>query len=191
MPIESIANEVKMVFEDIDRDTAQFIHQTGMQCIDGCCHCCMRPDIEASPIEFLPLAFHLYSEGKAETFIEYLQNMGDPSFCPLLSYDAIEKKGLCKVYEYRPLICRLFGFSAMMDKNDQPALVTCEPIKTKQADIYRHATDRIREGLNVPVMKNYYFRLMGIHMNLALNRYPIQTAARMAIEEVLFYYLYR
>ena len=61
---------VQRVYLKLDREIAKVQLESGLHCISGCGECCKKPDIEATPLEFLPLALHLYDEGKAEKFLE-------------------------------------------------------------------------------------------------------------------------
>ena len=54
---------VKREYLKLDREIANFTRQSGLHCIKGCGECCKKPDIEATPLEFLPLALKLFDEG--------------------------------------------------------------------------------------------------------------------------------
>jgi len=191
MSIELKVNEVVKVFHDIERDIESFCINTGLKCREFCCKCCEKEDVEASVIEMLPLAFHLFREGTADEWLAKAQIPNNKPVCPFLCPDPVNEIGFCPFYEFRPLICRLFGFAAITDKNNQPILVTCDPNKRETPEIYHKTIEAIEKGLPVPLMKNYYFRIMGIDMRLSQHRYKLNTALRLAIEEVQFYYQYR
>jgi uncharacterized protein len=99
--------------------------------------------------------------------------------------------GLCSEYVHRGLICRLFGYSARVNKYGIKELVTCQIIKTEQKDSYESAEKSISEGGDVPVMSQYYMQLHGIDPDLAREFYPINKAIKRAVEIVLSYYAYR
>ncbi len=103
----------------------------------------------------------------------------------------IARAGLCSQYAYRGLICRLFGFSARTNKYSKREYVTCQTIKTEQAEAYAQTVKTIETGGAIPVMNNYYMRLNSIDPDLAQKFYPINEAIRRAIETVLHYYAYR
>jgi uncharacterized protein len=98
---------------------------------------------------------------------------------------------LCSEYVHRGLICRLFGYSARTNKYGKKELVTCQIIKTEQAEAYHNATLQIEGGLEVPVMSQYYMQLHAIDFELTQHFYPINEAIKRAIELVLQYYAYR
>ena len=89
------------------------------------------------------------------------------------------------------MICRLFGFSATLDKQGQPRLLACRPLKEEKADIVEGANRHIAAGGRVPVMRDYHFRLMGIDQRLSARQLPIREAIRQALSEVLGYYAFR
>lgn len=180
---------VKRVYLKLDREIAKMQQESGLMCISGCGECCKKPDIEATPIEFLPLALRLFDEGKAEQMLEELQNSKD-SRCHLFRPYVTNFGGLCNEYPDRGLICRLFGFTARRDKEGNPELVTCKLLKTEREVHYLKAVDNIKQGKKIPVMSEFYSRMAGI--DPSLNQfYPINEAMKHALEIVLHYYAYR
>ena len=192
----SIERKVKLIeglFEQLDSEIFTFQNKTKLQCISGCGQCCNNPTIEASPLEFLPLAFHLFLNGKAETKLKELQSKQNPSIChiynPLNIVDYAA--GQCSKYKYRGLICRLFGYAASRDKYGKQRLVTCKIIKENQQSIYQDTMEAINNGLHVPMFTDYYMQLAQIDFKLGNMIVPINKALKLAIEEVLQYYAYR
>ena len=178
-------------FRHLEKEVAAFQQATGMSCLARCGRCCQHPDISATPLEFLPLAYHLYKTGQAEAWYQRLsEEKGSlcPVFTPLIRESDL---GFCSEYPYRGMICRLFGFSAMLDKQGQPRLAACKPLKEEKADIVEGANRHIVAGGRVPVMRDYHFRLMGIDQRLSARQLPIREAIRQALSEVLGYYAFR
>ena len=181
---------VEEVFEELEKEISSFQGTTKLHCIPGCGACCKKPDIEATSLEFLPFAHHLYTLGEAENILEKLNsNPGDT--CIIFKSFETANGGTCTEYKYRGLICRLFGFSARLDKHGKPELATCKIIKETQTEVYSNTVNRIGEGLAIPVMRDYYFRLRSVDANLSDKFYPINIAIKEAIEHVLMYYRYR
>lgn len=189
MSLEAIATQVESLFEKLDAEIASFQQATTLHCGWGCGKCCFKPDIEATALEFLPFALHLYRTGQAETWHERLQAADNP-VCLILN-PTQAGAGLCSEYRHRGLICRLFGYSARTNKHGQRELVTCTLIKSDQAEAFANAGKAIGDGLAVPVMSQYYFQLMAIDADLSRQFYPINVAIQKAIEAVLHYYAYR
>ncbi|MCW5911844.1 MAG: YkgJ family cysteine cluster protein [Cyclobacteriaceae bacterium] len=189
MTLEEKVNAVNEVFEKLDARIEAFQANTALHCKPGCGKCCYKPDIEASVLEFLPFALHLYKHHLAEQWLEKLESKNDP-LCLILN-PTQAGAGLCSEYTHRGLICRLFGYSARTNKYGKKELVTCQVIKTEQAESYREANEKIESGLDIPVMNQVYMQLHAIDFELAQKSYPINRAIRHAIETVLHYYAYR
>lgn len=192
MKLHHKVQAVERVFRELDKELAAFKDATGLHCISGCGLCCKKPDIAASPLEFLPLAYHLFKENKALQWLEQIQHNPDESIClifrPMLGQ---HDKGFCSQYNHRGLICRLFGFSAMLDKHGQPKLTTCKTIKNETPLEFAAATAHIEARKKVPIMRNHYFKLRNIDPELANMLIPINQAVKTALEIVLSYYAYR
>ena len=152
--------------------------------------CCTYPNVEASPIEFLPWAYHLFLNGEAEkTIIQLKKNQS--LTCLIYKPLSVINQGRCSNYKYRGLICRLFGFAANTDKYGNLRLATCKIIKEGQAENYNSTAEALAKGLYVPVFTEYYMQLNQIDFNLGNIILPINKALKMALEEVLQYYAYR
>jgi Fe-S-cluster containining protein len=180
---------VQRLFSQLEKANDAFKDQTSLKCFSGCFTCCLKPDIYATSLEFLPMAYHLYKNGEAEAFLKRAQNTIGP-LCLNLS----QKEGAiggCKNYADRGLICRLFGFSAITNKYSKEVLVTCLPIKTESKVTYNNAVIQIENGLNIPIIMDYYTRLRFIDPDLGSEQLPINKAIIEALEAVLWYYKYR
>lgn len=192
MSIENRVRLVEELYKNLDLEIAEFQTQTKLGCIAGCGKCCTKPDIEASPLEFLPWAFHLFLNGDAEAVLAKLK-VKQSSIChiyqPLSLLDS--NSGSCGDYPYRGLICRLFGFGATKDKYGALRLATCKIIKESQTENFNTSTEAINNGLPVPVFTDYYMNLSQIDFRMGNIIVPVNTALKLAIEEVLQYYAYR
>jgi|TARA_B110000305_G_C19284105_1_gene560822 Fe-S-cluster containining protein len=191
MSIERRVQLVENLFYKLEQENAQFEKSSGLSCVSGCGKCCKSPDIEASPLEFLPWAFHLFLNGKAEKMLRTLNKTHSPTCLIYKPLSVIDNKGRCSDYKYRGLICRLFGFAANTDKYGNLRLATCKIIKEGQANKYKSTNEAITKGLYVPVFTEYYMQLNQIDFNLGTIILPINKALKMALEEVLHYYAYR
>jgi hypothetical protein len=192
MSMESRVKAVEALFAGLDLEIATFQSQTGLGCKAGCGKCCTHPDIDASPLEFLPWAFQLFLNGKAESTLEELR-ISESSICPLYRPLSVldSNSGRCGDYKYRGLICRLFGYGASRDKMGELRLATCKIIKENQADLYENSKVAMKNGLYVPIFTDYYMNLNQIDFRMGNVILPINKAMKAAIEEVLQYYAYR
>ena len=190
MSIERRVQLVEDLFYQLEQESAQFEKSSGISCVSGCGKCCTYPDVEASPLEFLPWAFHLFLNGEAEKTLQMLTENDSPT-CLIYKPLSISGQGRCGNYKYRGLICRLFGSAANTDKYGNLRMATCKIIKEGQTDKYNSTSEAIAKGMPVPVFTEYYMQLNQIDFNLGNMILPINIALKMALEEVLQYYAYR
>jgi len=185
-----IIDEVEAVFEELDNHLKKSSGESGLRCPDFCGACCRKSDIEASPIEFMPLAAWLYKTGKVEEVLERLDNPPH-SWCVCFDPEASRKgEWGCQYYEHRGLICRLFGFGYRLNRENKPVLVTCKIMKSTQSDAVAKAAEMAESNPEeMPVFSNYFMRLLAIDPDLAVPQMPINQAIRVAIEKLYFYNL--
>lgn len=182
---------VEKVFAALDNHMSSFRQTSGIGCVSGCGKCCFKAEIEATPLEFLPLAFNLLVNKQLDKAYEDLLERSSPACAVFSPVIGSSEKGFCGEYMYRGLICRLFGFSAMRDKNGSPKFVTCKTIKESQAEKVERLTLEMQQENTVPMMSDYYFRLRSIDPELGTKLMPINMAMRKAMEVVMSYYAYR
>ncbi|OOG78902.1 YkgJ family cysteine cluster protein [Algoriphagus sp. A40] len=181
---------VKEVFQELEAESRQFHSEAGMGCISGCGFCCANPEVPASPLEFLPLAFDLYNKGIAEEIANQLSIEDEPGNC--IVYRSSKEdvtKGFCGNYANRGLICRLFGASARKTKYGQKDLITCKILKAQKSEAFAAATLRINSDMEIPMATAYYTRLKDVDESLT-NQYPVNQAILMALELVLRFKFY-
>ncbi len=190
MSIRRKVRSVEIIFRDLEQKIEVFKKDTQLHCVAGCGFCCKKPDIEATVIEFLPLAFHYYLTNQAEKKLAYL--IENPrSDCHLFREGLEKDAGVCTLYSYRGLLCRLFGFSARKNKYGEPEYTTCRKIKDTHPQKYIDVYLGVKNGLKIPFMEEYYQRFLRVDFELAQKFYPINIAIQKAIELVLAYYSYR
>jgi len=192
MSIVKRVNEIERLFGELDAEINAFQTKTTLNCLAGCGRCCTHNQVDASPLEFLPWAYHLFINGEAQNRLEQIIDETS-DICHVYSPvgEMEEGRGNCSNYPFRGLICRLFGYGANTDKYGKLRLATCTLIKENQALAFHNAEKRISEGLSVPVFTHYYMRLSQIDFQLGKTIVPINAALKMALEEVLQYYSYR
>jgi uncharacterized protein len=191
MFIENKVRLVEALFEKLDAEIQGFQTATSLHCISGCGNCCTKPDIDASPLEFFPWAFHLFLNDEAENMLAKL-NSKTSKVCEIYQPFSLHEttQGSCGNYPFRGLICRLFGYAASRDKLGILRLATCKIIKENQAEYFKASEVAIANGLYVPIFTNYYMQLSQIDYQLGTLMMPINKALKYAIEEVLHYYAY-
>jgi len=193
MGIDETVDRVLKIYRIADRDIHRFRSRSGLQCLRFCSHCCSNINVSATELELLPLAFWLYQRQRAQHWLEKLNEIPviGHSKCVLLQFPKHGRNiGRCAAYKMRPLICRLFGFSAVLDKHNRPQLVTCGVIKKLYNQTYVE-TARSLGKYHVPIMKKYYTLLYALDFARARRFYTINEALKMAIETVLSHFTYR
>ena len=193
--MRSLYNKVRAVeklYKELSKSGAAFKEKAGYDCIKGCSACCQKADIEATILEFLPLAYYAFRDGRADELYNKFKNSDDSSICGNYNPFLTEiNGGACSEYVHRGMICRLFAFSAITNKAGLKQLVACKTIKTEFALSYEIAQKNINISLKVPMMNEYYMRLYNIDPSLATKYYPINEAILRSLEYVMMYYSFR
>ena len=180
---------VEAEFQNLDKEISSFQSWSGLACKAGCGKCCFKADIEATVLEFLPFAQHLYEQGQAFEWLEKIK-IADSTLCVILN-PLQGGVGMCSQYPHRGLICRLFGFSARTNKYGKKELVTCQIIKEETASYFQKAVEKIDAGSEIPVMSHFYMRMHAIDFELTREFFPINEAIKRALEVILHYHAYR
>ena len=172
------------VYGDLERQIADFKKMAGIDCLRKCQNCCSTAKyVEASIFEMLPLGLHLWGEGRAEEILGKLEGVHPEALCISLNLYPTEKvPGGCTHYSLRPLICRLFGFSATVDKYGQPLIAICNPLKERNSGIDSRINEQIRGNLPVPRMPDFSRKIAFIDPRLGQEKYPINIALWEALE---------
>lgn len=117
-------SQLVALYEEIEGQTTRFKTEFSIACGTGCGTCCehFNPDITA--LEASLVAAYLILDESKRPLIERLYAEGvDEGSCPLYDKESLFH---CTVYEVRPLICRLFGASASLDKSGKAKFRRCK-----------------------------------------------------------------
>jgi len=152
--------KIERVFNQLDKETTKFGNQSGLKCLTNCDLCCRKKGLEANPEHCINLA---------KTQVPG-QTAG------------------CSIYAHRGLICRLFGFSGVRDKNAKLAVYTCSLMKNEFAAEYKQTMERINSDMHIPVVSDFYYQIYYIDPQLANDYNLINVSIRKAIEKVAYYY---
>ena len=188
MSLEEKIRSVEELFACLDQEIKQFKGWSGLDCLKDCVRCCTKENIEATILEFLPFAYHLYQKGKALEFHQLLE-ASPKGICQVFNPLALDG-AFCSEYLHRGLICRLFGFSARLNKYNLPELITCQEIKFKFPDAIQ-AVQQIQQPEKFPILAHHYMRLKQIDWELSREFYPLNVAIKKALEMVIQYFSYR
>ena len=141
-------------------------------------------------LEFLPFAYYLVKNNLHEAALDLLDT--NPEHCINLATTQVpgETAG-CSIYAHRGLICRLFGFSGVRDKNSKLAVYTCAHMKSEFAAEYLLTMERINSKMHIPIVSDFYYQIYYIDPQLANDYNPINISIRKAIEKVAYYYAHK
>lgn len=184
--LRELSRRVEAVYGEIAETFATYQQQRGLLCRTGCGECCLQPTIEATVLEMLPLALHLFDQGKAEQTLTQLEELPEPAGCffyQKLSFDG--KQGQCSVYQQRPAICRLFGAAGYRDKQGKTSMSVCKVIKSDHTEPYRQTLIAL-ESDPPPMMMLAKEQVNQLDYELGQRHLPINVALQHALQKVLF-----
>lgn len=191
MNLQDKALEVRQVFDELGEEIKSYLEESKLTCFSGCGFCCSNPKVNASVMEFLPLAFKLSNEGKAESFLEKLET-AENDYCVLYKKTSEDgQAGFCSDYQNRGLICRLFGTSSRKNKYNENELLVCNKIKIGKQKHFQKVSEEINKGMSVPSGVNNYSKLTNIDFDLTSAQFTINIAIKKALEEVLRFEFYQ
>lgn len=179
--------QVEQIFKRLEKKVVTLQKGTGLTCQTGCNLCCLKPDLEANVLEFLPLAYYLVQTNQYEAALEKIES-GQTLCINLKTLRLSEIENGCSNYAYRGLICRLFGSSAIKDKNNQLQPYLCKIQKEVYAEKLSGITAEINRKQIAPVVSDYYYELQAIDPYLANDYNPINQSILKAISLVAYWY---
>jgi len=175
------------LYKDLDEEASRFKKAAALDCLKFCKKCCTpdKAQIEASVFECLPLSIHLWRRGKAESYLQRIASDGEKNLCVLYSADhSLSPASGCKHYPWRPLLCRLFGFSAVLDKHGHPRIALCRTIKDADPQIEDRINQKIARELRPMIIPHWARQASSLNPHLGQERHPINQAVRLALEKV-------
>jgi Fe-S-cluster containining protein len=192
----SILAAVQSVYDRIGSDQNAFLQCLAsrdicLDCPQNCGRCCegFTPDISGAEASYLAawLLERLPPDIDTDDLDAIAHALGrvsltpaKPGTCPF--HDADRLGGNCLVYPARASLCRLFGFSAVHDRNGDPAFALCrhmpDPSAQDRADASSLAQDSNipawLQGCGIPRMADYGWQLRTLD--------PAQAEARLLTE---------
>lgn len=179
--LRELAGKINQEYDAMAIEFRAYQAKTGLDCIASCGKCCLNPEIEASPLEMLPMALDLYDRGLALQTLDRINDGGDQC----ISYYAINpdgSKGFCASYAQRPSICRMFGAAGFAAKDGSVNLSVCKAIKQERVASYEAAKVANQKP---PVMANWSARIRTLEPRLGEKVLPINQALRYILEKIV------
>lgn len=184
-----LVSEVMAAYTQIDRQIDSFQVATQLHCPAGCGWCCENPNVEATLLELLPLAWELFTRNEVQQWLERIEQDRERKTCWFYQPDPlIPGNGRCQVYPWRPTICRLFGFATTTNKSGQPELAACVRHKATMPEGVASAQAAIASGLSAPNFQELSMQVANIDPHWGTRRMPINQALQVALERVGLYW---
>jgi Fe-S-cluster containining protein len=181
MNIREFSHNLQNLYQEMSESFSSLQKELNLPCLPGCGKCCLNPEIEATPLEMIPMALKIFDEGRSEEVYELL-NQTEQQYCIIFS----ENK--CGSYQERPSVCRMFGVAGYYDKQHQITLSICKIIKeefsTQTQQVLSHPPG------NAPVLSDWTARLTSLDPLLTQDRKPINQALKSALEKVSLWAMY-
>ena len=185
--MKKISGQVMEIYHDLDVHISRFSESSGYKCQHLCIACCDTTEAHASLGECLPFAFEAVIN--RPELIDRFESLSDEELSgrPCVFYNTnltLYDRGGCTIYGVRPLMCRLFGYSAIMNKHLKCIFAACKWMKDSSPDMIQKTQEAIDNGLSVPIMPDYAFRVFHLAPYLGSEEFPINVAMKKAIEKV-------
>lgn len=193
--MQEIIDGLDRIYAGLDEAQKAWKAASPFPCADGCGSCCVdfEPDVLESEALYLAAWMIFHQRERAEavldgTFVSPREgssfaSRGCPFFDPSTPYH-------CTVYEGRPLICRLFGYSGDRGKAGLPRWKPCKFIQPASTDTdLRHQYEESelleRFGAVPPVMADIASSVLALTPDAVQRRLPFGEALPEAIGKIL------
>lgn len=179
-----LIQQVLDFYQQLESQTDSVPDQIGLHCPPSCGRCCEYPEIETTELEMLPVAWELWQRGDALTIWETLKNDPEQKICVFYERDPLTTgKGRCGMYAWRPVVCRLFGYATIKNKQGVPEFATCAYHHQTQPEKVAEIKQQVAEGFPMPNFSKITLQLAMIDPSKT-QRLPINEALRLAIERI-------
>jgi uncharacterized protein len=154
---------------------------TGLyRCPPGCGRCSATFEPDVLPVEAVLVELYAQAHG--------VKTEAPPAVpaprCPLYREDSNRH---CPVYPARPLVCRLFGFSALPDKRGELLYTPCERMEGPGRGGRSLAKLGLPDDALPPSMLDFSTRLQTIAPGEETHRAPLRDALRAAAAQIGLY----
>lgn len=156
-------SSLELIYRELGSATFDFASRAGLACPSGCGSCCegFVPDLLPLEAAWLGAWLIRHEPERARALAErgISDDGGRGRTCP---FYRPENDQHCGVYAGRPLICRLFAFSAIRAKEGGEAFALCRHLPARAgspARIWSGAGIEAEFGSTPPVMADYARRV--------------------------------
>jgi Fe-S-cluster containining protein len=183
--LEDLNGKIQGLFAEADERIGRFWSENGISCPAGCGTCCAKKGIEATVLEFIPLAVELWKRNEAETCLNVITGTVMPEICIFFKpEEGVPGNGRCGVYKFRGLVCRLFGFIGIRDRTGTSGIAACAVIRKDFPDGIEKARGSVLRDTEAPFIRDFSTKLMMLFPDLGIKTMPINLAVKNALEKV-------
>lgn len=120
-----IAKDISLLYNEMDQKNDLFSSESGLKCVSNCNgQCCLSSDVEIKAVELLPLIIELHQSNELLNYY-FLAKSNVGNHCIFF------QNGRCSVYLNRAVLCRLFGYASVYNKEKNKILSVCSLIKNE------------------------------------------------------------
>jgi len=178
----TLVSHVMALYERIDSAVAEFQLKSGLRCPSGCGRCCPTAKVQATLLEMLPAAHEILVRGSAADCLERLADRPVDGACAFYTpQPQPDASGHCTFYQWRPALCRLFGYAAVRDRTGGRALSVCRRIKQTDPQAVAAAMPMADAA---PCFVHFGAQVFALDPVLGNRPMPINAALRQAIERL-------
>ncbi len=179
--LRELSAQIDQEYLEMTDTFSRYQASTKMGCPPGCGKCCHNPEIEATPLEMLPLALSLLDQGVlTDQFLEMIDQ--DEVCFSYLASGHDPKQGQCKHYQKRPSVCRMFAVAGFRDKKHETQLSTCSLLKSNYPEQYQEAL-RLKDS--APLIGKWSTRVNTLDPALGAKYYRLNHAFKIIAQKLL------
>jgi len=186
-----LVQEILQIYRRVDRAARCYQLASGLRCPPGCGVCCESHQVEATPLQCLPLAWAFFRRRQAEGLADGIESQGATVArrCVLRRLaEGAADKGRCTQYRLRPLVCRLFGFAARRNKYGKPEPALCKVVRQSRLETLKPLPSSPLDPATLPVYQDLHWQIAGLEPSLGYRLLPINSALAEALTYVYWRY---
>lgn len=168
---------LRQFYSELEIQIDHFQELSGISCLFGCGDCCTHFEPYISLLEAVPIADYLQRNYARWRDFHYFPRTKTDLLCPF--YDAYTPLH-CSIHTIRPLICRLFAFSARRVRG-VAEYAPCRLIERHLPTRVALAGRLLAEGLPLPIYSDVHPRMRSIDFALATDLHPLTDSVELAL----------
>lgn len=186
-----LVQEILQIYRRADHAARCFQLASGLRCPPGCGTCCESPQVEATVLQCLPVAWSLFRRRVADRIADRIETQAAAADlrCVLRRPEGIAvDKGRCAHYRLRPLVCRLFGFAARRNKYGELEPALCKVVRQGRPAVLGPMAPPPLKPPVPPVYQDLHWQIAGLSPSIGHRLLPINRALAEALTYVYWRY---